>query len=184
MVTRADLKYTADDHRALPAAGPRFRLVDGELLRMTPAPPYRHQALVWELGTRLRVHARAGGLGIVVGAPIDVFLGDLDVFQPDLLFLSRDHLDRVAEDGVHGAPDLAVEVLSPSTRHLDLGAKRKTYARDGVVEHWVVDPEALAITVYDLGAVLAHRTLTGDALLASPLLPGFELQVSSLFVAP
>lgn len=180
-MTRADLRYTADDYRALPSGGPRYQLVDGELLRMTPAPSYRHQALVWELGTRLRSHVRALALGDVVGAPIDVYLSDVDVLQPDLLFLARDHLDRIADDGVHGPPDLVVEVLSPSTRNLDLGAKRKTYARHGVVEYWVLDPDARSVTVYDLTAPPTHRVLDTDALLTSPLLPGLELHLSSLF---
>ncbi|MCO5171025.1 MAG: Uma2 family endonuclease [Planctomycetes bacterium] len=182
-MTRADLKVTADDYRALPEGGPRHQLVDGELIRLTPAPSYRHQALVWELGSRLRGHVRDDALGDVVGAPVDVYLSELDVFQPDVLFVAREHLDRIADDGVHGAPDLVVEVLSPSTRQLDLGAKRKTYARHGVAEYWVVDPEAQAVTVHDLRAGSPPRTLTGDAPLTSALLPGFALQVGELFRA-
>lgn len=182
-MTRADLKCTAEDYRAMPPGGPQYQLVDGELIRMTPAPSYRHQALVWELGSRVRTFVRANVLGDVVGGPVDVYLSELDVFQPDLLFVSRARLDRIADDGVHGAPDLVVEVLSPSTRHLDLGAKRKTYARHGVIEYWVVDPAAQTITVYDLQAVPAYRTLDASATLTSPLLPAFVLAVGDLFAS-
>lgn len=182
-MARADLKYTADDYRGLLPGGPQYQLVDGELIRMTPAPSYRHQALVFELASRLRPFVRANGLGDVVGAPVDVYLSELDVFQPDLLFVSTARLDRIADDGVHGAPDLVVEVLSPSTRHLDLGVKRTTYARHGVIEYWVVDPAAQTITVYDLQAVPAHRTLDAGVMLTSPLLPAFVLTVGELFAS-
>lgn len=182
-MTRADLKYTADDYRGLMPGGPQYQLVDGELVRMTPAPSYRHQALVWELGSRLRTFVRANHLGDALGAPVDVYLSEFDVFQPDLLFVSRQRLDRIADDGVHGAPDLVVEVLSPSTRHLDLGVKRTTYARHGVIEYWVVDPQARTITVYDLQAMPAHTMLEAGATLTSPLLPGFALAVGELFAA-
>src|SRR4051794_31302991 len=111
-MARADVKYTADDYRTLPGTGPRHQLVDGELIRMTPAPSYRHQALQAELLMRLRAFVRAQGLGDVVGAPIDVYLSEHDVLQPDVLFVSTARKTIIATDGVHGAPELVVEVLS------------------------------------------------------------------------
>lgn len=179
---RADVKFTADDYRSLPETGPRHQLIEGELVRMTPAPSRRHQDLVWELGGRLRAFVRAGGLGYVGGSPLDVYLSQHDVLQPDLLFVSTARLDRVAHDGVHGAPDLVVEVLSPGTRHLDLGAKKRLYARHGVREYWVVDPQDETVTRYDLErAPDEPRSFAAGARCASSALPGFELVVEELF---
>jgi Uma2 family endonuclease len=180
---RTDVKVTADEYRAMPESGPRYQLVDGELLPMTPAPSFRHQDLVGELFVRLRTFVQQHGLGKVAVAPVDVYLSDVDVFQPDVLYVSRERYDRIAQDGVRGAPDLVVEVLSPSTRHLDLGTKRVTYARHGVLELWVVDPQEQTLTVYDLPKIPAHRTLIRGQMLTSPLLPGFALDIDALFTA-
>lgn len=180
---RTDVKLTVADYRALPEGGPQHQLVDGDLIRMTPAPSFRHQELVGELFARLRTFAQQRGLGTVAVAPVDVYLSDVDVFQPDVLYVSRERRDRIAHDGVHGAPDLVVEVLSPSTRHLDLGTKRVTYSRHGVLELWVVDPQEETLTVHDLPKLPAYRTLARGQTLASPVLPGFALDVEALFAA-
>ncbi|MCO5170797.1 MAG: Uma2 family endonuclease [Planctomycetes bacterium] len=183
-MVRADVEFTVDDYRSLPETGPRHQLIEGELVRTTPAPSRRHQDLVWELGGRLRGFVRGGALGYVGGSPLDVYLSQHDVLQPDLLFVSSARLERVAHDGVHGAPDLVIEVLSPGTRHLDLGAKKRLYARHGVREYWVVDPQDETLTCYDLErAPDEPRTHAGAARFTSALLPGFELVVEELFRA-
>jgi hypothetical protein len=74
-------------------------------------------------------------------APFDVVLTDINVFQPDLAFFSERRRRFLTEKGAEGAPDLVVEILSPKTAHLDLDQKRLAYARTGVDELWVVDPE-------------------------------------------
>jgi Uma2 family endonuclease len=180
-MTEAAVKYTASDYRALPDTGPRYQLVDGELICMTPAPSYRHQALQAELLMRLRTFVRGHRLGDVVGSPIDVYLGEHDVYQPDVLFVAAAHLSRIAKDGVHGPPDLVVEVLSPSTRHLDQGKKKQRWAKHGVLELWVVDPEEESITRYELQTGPPEgRTLSRGAI-STPLLPGFTLDAREYF---
>lgn len=180
-MTRAEVKYTADDYRALPDTAPRSQLVDGELIPMIPAPSYRHQALQAELLMRLRSFVRTNGLGDVVGAPVDVCLGENDVFQPDILFVSTPRKDRVAIDGLHGAPDLVVEVLSPSTRHLDHGQKKRTWAKHDVLELWTVDPEEESITRYELQGGPPEGRTRSQGWFESPLLPGFKLDVREFF---
>lgn len=178
---RTDLRFTVDEYRALPDSGPRHELIAGELIAM-PSPSRRHQDLVWELGGRLRAFVRSEDLGYVGGSPLDVFLSEHDVVQPDLLVVTKARLDRLADDGVHGAPDLVVEVLSPGTRQLDLGSKRRLYARHGVREYWVVDPDDEAIVIHDLQSVgEATRTFGAGAEAASLVLPGFVVDVTDLF---
>lgn len=182
-MSHTGVEPTIADYRALPDDGPRFQLIEGELLPMTPAPSFRHQALVTELAARSRPFVRERGLGDVVVSPIDVYLGEHDVFQPDLLFVSTRRRDRIAHDGVHGAPDLIVEVLWPSTRHVDLGAKKRAWAAHGVLEYWVVDPADETFTVYDLQGGRPEGRTRAEGLVESPLLPGFSLDVRGLFLA-
>ncbi|MFC1707903.1 Uma2 family endonuclease [Planctomycetota bacterium] len=183
MTLRTEIKVSADDYRTLPETGPRYQLVHGDLIRMSPAPSPLHQALVGKLFMKLCQHATEHQLGRVFVAPVDVFLSDFDVLQPDVLFLSRGSEDKVARDGIHGAPDLVVEVLSVSTRKLDLGVKKTLYARYGVVEAWYVDPDIEQVHVYDLekdvekpAAILARQDQ-----LESTLLPGLTISLEKLF---
>ena len=113
-----------------------------------------------------------------------MYLSAHDVLQPDLLFVSKGRLERVSHDGVHGAPDLVVEVLSPTTRHLELGAKKRLYAKHGVREYWVVDPQDETVTSYDLErAPDEPRTYGAGARFTSSLLVGFAFDVTELFRA-
>lgn len=180
---RTKLRFTVEDYRALPELGPRRELIAGELVSV-PSPSRRHQDLVWELGGRLRAFVRGADLGYVGGSPLDVFLGEHDVVQPDLLVVTKARLDRLADDGVHGAPDLVVEVLSPSTRQLDVGSKKRLYARHGVREYWIVDAHERTITVHDLeaGADAARAFVAGQEATSS-VLPGFTVDVSDLLAS-
>ena len=82
--------------------------------------------------------------------PFDVILSDLNVFQPDLAFFSRERRNVLTDKGAEGAPDLVVEILSASTARLDIDQKRVVYARTGVSELWIVDPDHFEIQVLDL----------------------------------
>ncbi|MCY3020704.1 MAG: Uma2 family endonuclease [Planctomycetota bacterium] len=179
---RTDIKFTYEEYRALPETGPRYQLVDGDLL-MSPSPTSRHQAVLVRLLNALVNHAERSEAGRVFCAPLDVILSEEDVFQPDLLFISREHGSRIASEGIRGVPDLCVEVLSPSTRDLDLKTKRRQYARFGLPELWIVDPDANSLHVFRLqeDADNAAAVLTAKDTLTTPLLPGFTLKLDKLF---
>jgi Uma2 family endonuclease len=182
MVARPEVKLTIEDYRTLPETGPQYQLIDGELYRMTPAPRFRHQKVVAALIHELFAFVSAHGLGEVVGSPVDVYLSRHDVVQPDVLFVSNARKDRVTELGVEGAPDLAIEVLSPSTRELDLGAKKGLYARHGAIEMWVVDLEDETLAVYELArdADRPARTIARPEAVTSPLFPGLALPLARI----
>jgi Uma2 family endonuclease len=147
MPTRALLTYS--DYAALPDDGRRYELHHGEL-SVTPAPGLRHQRVVIALGSRLYDHVRARGLGEVLMAPTDCILSNLTVVQPDILYVATDRQAIASERGFEGAPTLVVEVLSPSTAHLDRDRKLKLYAEHGVLYYWIVDPESRSIEAYAL----------------------------------
>ena len=90
-------------------------------------------------------------MGHVFFAPTDVVLSDANVVQPDLLFVSRECEHIITRANIQGAPDLAVEIRSPSTAERDLTVKRRLYAEHGVREYWLVDPDAMTLTVLLLG---------------------------------
>jgi Uma2 family endonuclease len=105
------------------------------------------------------------------------------VYQPDVVFVSNQRRSIITRDGLEGAPDLVVEVLSPGTARLDRGSKRKIYARTGVKELWLADPETKLIVVYQLAVdpEAPAATYGVKAVFHSPLLPGLRIKASSLF---
>jgi Uma2 family endonuclease len=134
--------WTADDVRALPDDGNRYECIDGALL-VTPAPRWVHQRAVQELALRLHAFVRAHTLGHLFFTDADLELEPRTLVQPDV-FVARVHGHA---EPPYDWPDvasllLAIEVLSPSTKHRDRTVKREFYQRVGVGEYWVVDVDA------------------------------------------
>ncbi len=136
--------FTRSDLDALPDDGRRHELIDGVLV-MTPAPSPRHQLIQMELIKRLLPAIPTGQR--LLAAPLDVVLGPATVLQPDLLIAARTAL---TSRDLPVAPLLAIEVLSPSTRRLDLGIKRALYESGGCAAYWVIDPDEVEIVPADL----------------------------------
>ena len=109
-VTAAAEMLTVEDYRATPE-GARYQLVEGSLYLMSPSPRFTHQAIVWNLVGILSRYLERHPVGRAFVAPFDVFLSDNDVVQPDVFFVANDRLKALQDDGVHGAPDLVIEVL-------------------------------------------------------------------------
>jgi Uma2 family endonuclease len=179
------IKLTYEDYLEFPEDGKRHELIEGDHV-VTPAPNIRHQNLVGELYARLRAFVKDRDLGHVLMAPTDVLLSEHEVVQPDLLFVAREHLERIGEAYVDGPPDLVVEIVSETTRRRDEVAKRHLYERRGVEEYWVVDPVVDAIKVHRRtasGRFERRAELTAEAgnVLSSPLLPGLEIPLEEIF---
>ena len=152
MTIRARVRFKADDIWDAPEDGNVYEVIDGDLY-VTPAPAWIHQRVVARLFFFVAQHVFASQLGEVVTAPTGVVLDDENGLQPDILFISNERRGIISERGVAGAPDLVVEILSPSTRARDLGIKLRRYAAAGVPYYWTLDPVA---------RVLEERRLTGD----------------------
>ena len=175
------VKFTYEDYLNAPE-DKRYELLDGELV-MTPAPGERHQSISILLGSKLCQFVSENSLGRVYLAPFDVVLSDVDVVQPDLLFVSneRDHI--ITSANIQGAPDLVVEILSPSTAERDRTFKRALYANHGVNEYWMVDITAKDITILLLGerGYEVVGTYGEEEALTSPTMQGFTLNIGDLF---
>jgi Uma2 family endonuclease len=168
-VSFADMEKWPDDGR-------RYELYDGEVYAV-PSPIPLHQIVAGRLHLALSDYVRLHG-GIVLFAPLDIVLTEYDVVQPDLLLFTADRAHLINPRKVTRVPpDLAIEILSPSTASNDRGRKMKLLARHGVREFWLVDPEAGTIEIYALSAndfVLADIA-TREAAVRSPLLPLLKL---------
>ncbi len=181
VTTRTRRKFTYEDYRNTPD-DVRYELLDGELV-MSPSPKEIHQRIDKDIGTPLDIFVKAGRLGRTYSAPFDVIFSDTEVVQPDIIFVSNERLHIITEDNIRGAPDLIIEILSPSTAGRDRTFKRTLYERHGVNEYWMVDTDARNITVlilgengYELVAIYGEgQTLT------SPTLPGFSLNLDDIF---
>lgn len=173
--------FTAADYREMPDDGRRYQLVEGELF-MAPAPNTYHQFVQRNLLTILQGYLLPRPGGTVLGAPCDVYLDELNVFQPDVLYLTREHIGRIHDDGIHGAPDLAIEILSPSSAALDR-RKRTLLAKAGAIEFWQVDPALRQIQRF----IFAENPAKPVALIdepetfTSPLFPGLTLATTDIF---
>jgi Uma2 family endonuclease len=184
MATDAITQYTYADLAGFPDDNLRREIIDGELI-VTPSPIPRHQDAVMVLSAELYRYVRAHG-GKVYPAPLDVFFSDRNVVEPDVLFISAEHVDRIGSKYVKDAPDLVVEVSSPSTRRLELVRKRDLYERFGVPEYWYVDLDADRAEIYRLvEGRFAPPTLLGRTdRLESPLFPGWSLSVDEVLGPP
>jgi len=178
------IRFTYEDYLAFPDDGRRHELIDGEHV-VTPAPTRRHQELSLRLAMAIGNHLAARPVGAVYTAPLDVILSDTDVVQPDILFVSNERR-QVLGTWVHGAPDLAVEIISPASRRIDEVTKRRLFDRAGVREYWVVDPEIEVVKIYrraENGAFprVAELSREASSVVDTPLLPGFALPLAALF---
>jgi len=132
------------------------------------------------LGTRCHNFVDVNELGVVYTSPPDVRLFQHDIVVPDIMFVSHARRGIVRRNMIDGAPDLIIEVLSPSTRGRDLTEKAALYAAAGVREYWLVDPRTRAITVraFEAGT---ETTVRESGVVRSIVLPGFEVDVAELF---
>ena len=174
-------KFTHADLLVMPNDGKRREIVDGELF-VTPSPRYTHQRISGLIYSAFVRYLDRHPIGEIAYAPLDVILSDYDVLEPDLLFVLNEH-QEVLQDWVRGTPDLVVEILSPTTTSIERGPNLKAYARYGVAECWIVDPEQRCIEVYQPSheGYRLVRTFRQEETLTSALLPGLSLTVASLF---
>lgn len=186
MATRPEAVFTYTDLLAMYPEEDHVRreLIDGEML-VTPSPSSRHQDVVVELVFRLVGYAKENG-GKIYPAPLDVYFSELNVVVPDVLFVRPENLSKIEERFVRSAPDVVVEVSSPSTRKVDLQRKKGLYARFGVPEYWFVDLESEEVRIHRLeGSRYGQPLVLGRGeILESPQVPGFSISVNELLGPP
>jgi Uma2 family endonuclease len=171
-----------------PCGGAPLRPPDGAP-RRGRAHPTRTTRTSWATSTWCSPHSCAGTdwAGFYL-APFDDVLSPHDIVQPDILFIVAARLAILTEANAQGAPDLVIEILSPSTRRLDETLKRKRYDQLGVQEYWLFDPKRQSVQIFrrsqgaGFGAP-SELTAVAGQILTTPLLPGLEIALSKIFVS-
>ncbi|MEW6447339.1 MAG: Uma2 family endonuclease [Bacillota bacterium] len=172
---------TYEDYRKLPEGAP-YQLIGGEFV-LTPAPGTYHQIIAMRLGVQMVNFVSSEERGIVLFAPVDVYLEETETYQPDIIFIARERMEIIEPARVNGAPDLVVEILSPATAYYDLRKKYKVYEKSGVKEYWIVDPEEKSVQVFVLtdGKFALDQDVAGQGAVSSRLLEGFTVSLESIF---
>lgn len=162
----------------------KAELIDGVMIVASPAAD-NHERLFAFLFRLLSGYVEDRDLGEVRGSRTAVELGPEQVYEPDILFVSREREGILQRRGVAGAPDLVIEILSASTERLDRGPKLRGYERAGVAEVWLVDPYGPAGTEFYRLADGMYQPMALDpaGILASTAVPGFRIQVAWLWPA-
>ncbi|MEE8390996.1 MAG: Uma2 family endonuclease [Anaerolineae bacterium] len=178
-------EWTYEDYEKLPDDGRRYEIIEGALY-VAAAPNLDHQYTVGEIFVALRTYVGEHKLGLVLVAPFKVRLPDIaPVVQPDVLFIALEHTPHSGAVRFTGAPELVVEVLSPSTARTDKVVKFSAYERAGVREYWLVDPRIHSVEVYTLSDdgtfELAGQYTPGETV-TSGVLNDLALLVDDLFV--
>ncbi len=189
MSTVKATKLTYETYMALPETKERCEVVDGEIY-VPPGPSLDHQLILVTLAAILRGYVERNGLGIVLTAPCDLIIqrDPLRVRQPDVMFLSAERTGFRSRSDVRGlanvevAPDLVVEIGSPSNTPRIMEDRLRDYRQLGVLECWLVDPETETVRVLDLtDAAGPEASFDRNETLESKTLPGFTLPLEEVF---
>jgi len=179
------VKLTYEDFLQFPDDGRRHELIDGEHY-VTPSPNTRHQRISGRLHLLIGNWLQEHPVGQLFYAPFDVVFSNIDVVEPDLLYMSNERAAEVlTEEHVRGVPELVIEITSPGTRRGDETLKRRLYERSGVTEYWVVDPDVDVVRAYRRSGEGFARPVelsaeAGDVL-TTALLPGLEIPLARVF---
>jgi Uma2 family endonuclease len=177
--------WNYEHYAAIPDDGTRYEVIDG-VLYMAPASSFAHQKTVALITTLLTIHVGFAGLGDVLVAPFDVELASgKTVVQPDVLVVLSEHRSVITPSHAVGAPDLVVEVASPSTASYDRRAKMDAYARAGVREYWIADPYAHTVELLqqENDAYRLVGVFQGQAILPSKVVPNLPVPLEQFFPA-
>ena len=175
-------RWSFADLERMPDDGRRYELYDGELCEV-PAPVPRHQRVGFSIAEVLREYERATG-GLMFFAPVDIVLTEHDVVQPDVVFFRSDRAASIdMARAIRIPPDLAVEVLSPSTASTDRGKKQRLLARFGVREYWLVDPVENTIERHVLtsGGYVLEAVVSESEIMTSNALESLQFPAARIF---
>jgi Uma2 family endonuclease len=181
MADQVQTKMTAAEFFKLPETNTPEELIDGELI-VSPSPVPKHQKGIGKTYLLLSALQKIIG-GEAYLSPIDVFLDDENIPQPDVLWIAPDGKCKVGDKYLIGAPDLIVEVLSPGTEKRDRGTKFLLYEKFGVREYWLIQPveEYVEIFVLENGVFKRLGLFEPGQMFVSPVLSGQMIEVKALF---
>ncbi len=172
---------TYSDYENTPEGG-KYQLICGEIIEKTSPSSY-HQEICFRLLLKLGNFVSIKKNGKIFPAPMDVTFSPNDTVQPDLLFIEKSRYSIIQEKRIVGAPDLVVEVISPSTAYIDLKYKKDLYENSGVKEYWIVDPQDHSIEIYykELDDFIRIQKSSKEGKVISRVLDGLEINIKDVF---
>lgn len=182
MHTAEQKKYTEADYNLLEEGAP-FQLINGDLI-MSPAPISYHQILSGRFYYLIQTYIEKNAdNGICLYAPIDVILDNENIFQPDLIYISAERKTELLQNRIMGAPDLVIEILSPSTAYYDLRQKKDFYERYSVKEYLIIDPIKRDAELYVLEneEFVLKQKAQQNGFINLTTLPGLQIDLQKLF---
>jgi Uma2 family endonuclease len=174
-------EWTYSEYARLPDDGNHYEVLDGEVL-VTPAPGTRHQRIVGRLFIAQQPYVEGHGLGEIF-YDIDLLFASGHFLRPDLLFVPNAEREGITDRGMERTPGLVVEVLSPSSRSIDLVKKPRRYADFGLPEFWVADPSANVILRFDLRGGIGEPSEHRDRIFwqPSPEIAALIIEIPPIF---
>jgi Uma2 family endonuclease len=173
-------EWTVDDYLLLGEIKTPCQLINGELI-MSPAPHPNHQRISRRL---FKIFDRIlEGQGETFYAPIDLYIDNKNVFQPDLAYVSNKNKSVITNRGIEGPIEIIVEIISPSNSYTDRNQKKSSYLQFGIKEYWIVDPGNKSIEIYspEGGGEVPIFFLSGEGLVTSPLENKLQFELKSIF---
>ncbi|MBN1698630.1 MAG: Uma2 family endonuclease [Spirochaetales bacterium] len=174
------VKLTYRDFILFPDNGKRHELIDGDHF-ITPAPSIRHQIVSKNIEYLFERYFRNSDTGIILDAPVDVYLSDFDIVEPDLIIIKKENQKIIRDNYIKGHPDMVVEIISPSTQKNDIELKKHLYEKYGVEEYWIVDPDNNEVQQYVLreGTYMKRGTFTDG--ITAHILPDLSIDLKKIF---
>lgn len=183
MITGTKNKYTEKDYMLLEEGAP-FQLINYDLI-MSPAPTHLHQSIITRLTQHILNHVdKTNNGGYFSIAPTDVNLNDGNIFQPDVVFVSAENRKKIIDGKINFAPDLCIEILSPSTAYYDIKHKKRMYESYGVKEYVIIDPLETSAEIYRLieQSFALVETVYAKGNLTLQTITGFSVPFEKLFL--
>ena len=175
-------EWTEADYFRLPESNKIIELSEGRLI-ISPSPTNQHQVVVGKLHILIGLHVFNNNLGQLLMAPMDIKLRKGVIRQPDIVFMSNEHLRRITNKH-WGIPDLAIEVTSPGTKREDRKYKYAEYEKAGIKEYWIIDPDKQTVDIYELKdkQYMTMGNFRGSDIVKSEVIKDFSFKVESIFV--
>jgi Uma2 family endonuclease len=173
-------EWTVEDFLLLAEIKTPCQLINGELV-MSPAPSPNHQRVSKKL---FKIIDKATqGMGELFYAPIDLYIDNKNVFQPDLIYLSEENKKYLTDRGIEGPVDLVVEIISPSNSYTDRNQKKNSYLKFGINEYWIVDPANKTIEVYTpaTGGDVPVLYLSESGVVKAVTIEGLQFELNEIF---
>ncbi len=173
-------EWTVDDYLLLGEIKTPCQLINGELV-MSPAPQPKHQQISRRLFKIL--DSATGGVGELFYAPIDLYINERNVFQPDLVYLAENNKSSLTDRGIEGRVDIVIEIISPSNSYTDRNQKKNSYLTFGVSEYWIVDPGNKTIEIYTPqgGLEVPELYVSAEGKVTSTIVKNLQFDLKDIF---